>query len=162
MLSTATRITLLTFKTLLISSISTTSFKSQKLYCLRTPILSLFLTKKQWHACEHGARLVIAYKAIYLPEAIDKIFKIEGYLNQHSPTAADEFTDMLDERVEALTNYPLMRQAYDRDPFFRRMVQGDYILFYSVDEKRKLVVIHLIFHHTEDVDQNMRKYRAAI
>jgi len=100
------------------------------------------------------------YKAVYLPEAIDKIFKIEDYLNQHSPTAAAEFTDMVDERVEALRDHPLMCQAYDRDPFFRRMVLGDYILFYSVDEKRKLVVIHLIFHHAEDVDRNMRKYRA--
>ena len=98
------------------------------------------------------------YKAVYLPSAIDKIFKIEDYINQHSPSAADKFTESLDERVESLLELPLICPEYERDSFFRKMVLGDHILFYSVDGKRKLIIIHLIFHHSEDIDRNMRKY----
>ncbi|MDR0220163.1 MAG: type II toxin-antitoxin system RelE/ParE family toxin [Lachnospiraceae bacterium] len=35
------------------------------------------------------------------------------------------------------------------------MVVGDYLLFYSVDEKRKLVIVHRIFHSSRDIRQQM-------
>jgi len=90
------------------------------------------------------------YKVEYLPEAIDEMLKIENYLYEHSPAAADRFAETLEERTDSLAQHPLMCQVYDKDPFFRRMVIGDYLLFYSVDERRELVVIHHIFHHSQD------------
>ena len=90
------------------------------------------------------------YRIEYLPEAIDEMLKIENYLYEHSPSAADRFAEALEERTDSLAEYPLMCQVYDKDPFFRRMVIDDYLLFYSVDERRELVVIHHIFHHSQD------------
>jgi plasmid stabilization system protein ParE len=55
---------------------------------------------------------------------------------------------------------PLSCPAYEEDPFFRRMVLGDYLLFYSVDEGRKLVTIHRIFHHARDIKRLMAEYQA--
>jgi len=45
--------------------------------------------------------------------------------------------------------------VYEKDPFFRRMVIDDYVLFYSVDEKRNLVLMHRIFHHSRNIDHEM-------
>jgi len=79
------------------------------------------------------------YKATYLPPAITDLFEIEEYLNEYSPTAADRFEEAVDQRVTGLSEHPLMCPAYERDPFFRKIVLGDYLLFYSVDEKRELI-----------------------
>jgi len=92
---------------------------------------------------------------LYLPSAIDDSLEIEDYLNLHSPTAADTFIDDLEERGTALTKHPYMYPVYEDDSFFRRMIFGDYVAFYSVDEKRNLIIIHRIFHHSRDIKPNM-------
>jgi len=95
------------------------------------------------------------YKVEHLPEAITDIFEIEEYLNQYSLAAADRFVETLDERAVTLAKLPYIWPVYEQDSFFRRMVIGDYLLFYSVDESRKLVIIHRIFHHSRDIDRRM-------
>ena len=102
------------------------------------------------------------YRPKHLPKAIDDIFRIEDYLNEHSPTAANEFTELVGKRVECLMDLPYSCPAYERDPFFRKMVLGSYILFYSVDDKRELVVIHRIFHRAQNIDQHMSEYQESI
>ena len=57
------------------------------------------------------------YRVEYLPEAIDEMLKIENYLNEYSPAAADRFAEAI--------------------------------------EERELVVIHHIFHHSQDTFQLM-------
>ena len=97
------------------------------------------------------------YRLAHLPEAIDDIFAIEEYLNRHSPDAAERFIETLGERITSLADRPFLWPVYERDPFFRRMMLDDYVLFYSVDEKRNLVVIHRIFHHSRNINQEMLK-----
>jgi plasmid stabilization system protein ParE len=104
-------------------------------------------------------RLELVYKIKHLPSAISDIFDIEDYLNEHSPTAADRFTEDVDRRIEALTDHPQMCPPYQPDPFFRRMAIGDYLLFYSIDEKQQLIAIHRIFHHSRDIDRHMSDYK---
>ena len=95
------------------------------------------------------------YRVEYLPIAVDDLLEIEDYLNDFSPSAADRFAEEVENRVTALAEYPLMCQAYEKDSFFRQMVIDDYLLFYSVDEKRHLVIIHRIFHHTRNISRRM-------
>jgi len=97
------------------------------------------------------------YSVSHLPKAINDIFDIEEYLNQHSPVAADRFTETFDERTANLVNYPFLWPVYEKDSFFRKMVIDDYVLFYSVDETRSLVVIHRIFHYSRNIDHEMRR-----
>lgn len=96
---------------------------------------------------------------MHLPLAISDMLEIEEYLAQHSTNAADRFVDDLGERTAALLEYPFMNPIYEDDPFFRRMVLGDYLLFYNVDEKRKLVIIHRIFHHSKDINRRILVYK---
>jgi len=95
------------------------------------------------------------YSVEYLPEAIADILEIEEYLNQYNLVAADKFEETLNERGTTLAKLPFIWPVYEKDPFFRRMVMDDYLLFYSVDERCELVIIHRIFHHAQDVDQQM-------
>ena len=90
------------------------------------------------------------YKIEYMPLAIKDFLEIEEYLNAFSQTAADKFTEALKKQTDILTEHPFIYPVYERDSFFRRMVLGDYLLFYSVDDKRKLAIMHRIFHHSRN------------
>ena len=52
-----------------------------------------------------------------------------------------------------------MYPAYDADPFFRKMIIDDYLLFYSVDEKRILIIVHRIFHSKRNICQQIIESR---
>lgn len=99
------------------------------------------------------------YKALYLPPAITDIFDIEAYLSEFSFAAADRFAKAIAQSVSTLTELPLIGPAYERDPFFRKMVLDDYLLFYSVDDKRQQIVVHRIFHHSREIAQHMQEYQ---
>lgn len=99
------------------------------------------------------------HKLEYLQQAIDDILEAEAYLHELSPPAADRFSQSIEEKMEHVAKHPLMCQAYEADPYFRRAVIGDYLLFYSVDEKKRLVTIHRVFHHTRDISRQVLTHR---
>ena len=80
---------------------------------------------------------------------------ITAYLAQFFTSTPRNFKNQLAKKVNLLKTTPFICQPYEFDPFFRRMVVGDYNLFYSVDEQKKLVTIHRIFHHTRNVNKDM-------
>ena len=61
------------------------------------------------------------YRLEYLPSALVDILEIEDYLFEHSPDAADKFTEAIKKQAETLTKYPLMCQVYEDNPYFRSM-----------------------------------------
>jgi len=87
----------------------------------------------------------------FLTKAEMDMDEIEEYLSQFCTSTVRDFFTKLEEQVFALEDTPYICQPYEEDPFFRRMVVADYMLFYSVDEARKLVLIHRIFHQSRDV-----------
>ena len=93
----------------------------------------------------------MSYRVAFLPEAEEDLDDIEDYLSQFG--AFEDFVAVLEDRIHALKEWPLMCPAYELDSYFRRMVIGDYQLFYSADEKRQLVVIHCIVHQKRDVSR---------
>ena len=99
------------------------------------------------------------YRPKILDAAEQDIKQIEEYLVQYSHNAVRRFFESMKERIRSLRTMPFSCPEYELDPFFRRMVLGDYILFYNVDEKRKLVIVHRIFHHSRNIDRHMREYR---
>ena len=98
------------------------------------------------------------YRPKILDAAEQDIMGIEEYLVKHSTEAVRRFFGNMKERIHALKTMPYIHPEYEHDPFFRRMILGDYILFYSVDEKRKLVIVHRIFHHTRNIDRHIQEY----
>ena len=80
---------------------------------------------------------------------------IEEYLSKFYPGTVRNFFEKLKKKVTLLETMPYMCPEYDSDPFFRRMVIGDYLLFYAVDEERTQIVIHRVFHSARDISQQI-------
>jgi len=97
----------------------------------------------------------MTYRVIYLERARQDMREIVTYLAQFYASTARNFVDRLKKQVELLKTMPYMNPVYEDVPFFRRMIVGDYLLFYSVDEVREAVVIHRIFHHSRDIREHM-------
>ena len=97
----------------------------------------------------------MSFKITFLEEAEQDMDDIEEYLSQYYESTVRNFFVKLKKKVFMLEETPYMYPAYEEDPFFRRMVVGDYLLFYSVDEARSLVVIHRIFHSSRSVNQQI-------
>ena len=101
----------------------------------------------------------MSYQATYSDDAKQDAKEIVTYLAQFYASTARNFKTMLTERVNALKTTPLIYPAYENDMFFRRMVLGDYLLFYNVDEERKLITVHRIFHHARDIERLIAERR---
>ena len=92
------------------------------------------------------------YRLEFLPSAETDIIEIDAYLYEHSPTAADKFTDSIEKLTETLRCYPFMFPVYENDPYFRHMtLPYKYRLFYHVDEDNELIKIYRILHGMRDV-----------
>ena len=94
-------------------------------------------------------------KVVFMKEAERDLDDIEEYLSQFYANTARKFFTKLQDRVLKLESMPYLYPAYDADHFFRRMVVEDYLLFYSVEEERNLVVVHRIFHAARNISQQI-------
>jgi plasmid stabilization system protein ParE len=94
-----------------------------------------------------------------MPSADKDMDDIEEYLSQYYASTVSRFFLDLEKKLTALADMPYGCPAYEEDPYFRKMVVNDYLLFYSVDEKRELLIIHRIFHHSRDIERLTADYR---
>ena len=101
----------------------------------------------------------MSFRVVFLEEAETDLDAIEEYLSQFYASTVRGFFAKLKKQVFMLEDTPYMCPPYEEDPFFRRMVVGDYLLFYSVDESRSLVPIHRIFHHSRNISRQLLTQR---
>ena len=99
----------------------------------------------------------MSFKAKFLENAESDLSCIEDYLSQYYASSFREFFNKLKEKVLLLERMPYMCPVYEDDRFFRRMIINDYLLFYSVDEKRNLVIVHRIIHSKRDISSQILK-----
>jgi plasmid stabilization system protein ParE len=101
----------------------------------------------------------MSFRVVFLTEAERDMDDIEEYLSQFYADTVRNFFAQLKTRVFMLRDMPYMCRAYEDDSYFRQMTVGDYLLFYSVDEKRHLVVVHRIFHSRQDISRLVSEHR---
>jgi len=97
----------------------------------------------------------MSYRVVFMIEAERDMGDIEAYLSQFYASTVRKFFVQLEKQVKTLETMPFMYPAYREDPFFRKMTVNDYMLFYSVDEKRQIVIIHRIFHSSRDINKQI-------
>ena len=97
----------------------------------------------------------MSYHVAFLEDAETDMNGIDEFLCQFSERTADDFIAQVESHTLQLEENPYMCQVYEADPFFRRMVVGDYNLFYSVNEQMKQVAIHRVFHHSRNVSRQL-------
>jgi len=102
----------------------------------------------------------MSYRVVFLEEAERDMNGIEEYLSQFYPSTARNFFAQLKKKLSLLEEQPFMYQVYEDDPYFRRMVVDDYLLFYNIDENRKLAIVHRIFHSSRDISRQILKHRS--
>lgn len=61
--------------------------------------------------------------------------RIRLYISQDSPRAAVHFIEGLIAEFDQIAAFPFMAQAVARNPRFRRLPYGAYVIFYEVAEQ---------------------------
>ena len=95
------------------------------------------------------------YRVRFLPEMAVDLTEIVDYLGQYYSGTVSKFLTLLEEKVARLKEFPYSCAAYEDDPDYRKMVVGDYLLFYMVNEDEKAVEIHRIFHGAKDIRRHL-------
>ena len=96
------------------------------------------------------------YTIRYLKIAKDDLKEIRSYLSQFYPSTTQGFLSSLRKQAGLLKSTPLMCEKYRDDTFYRKMVIGDYSVFYHVDETKQVVEIHHILHGSRDIKQYIK------
>jgi len=80
---------------------------------------------------------------------------IKGHLSKFYPDTTKRFFTMLKKKTTRLKTYPESCPIYEDDPDYRKLVAGDYLVFYMINEKEKMVEIHRILHGSMDISQHL-------
>ena len=94
------------------------------------------------------------YKLEYLPIAMRDMVDIAKYISQKlsNPIAAERLTNEMIESANKLTEFPYINPVYHSirslKKEYRRLIVKNYIMFYYVDESRKLITVaRVIYAH---------------
>ena len=99
------------------------------------------------------------YRIKYLPDTVTDREEIRDYLSQYYESTVSKFFALLREKTAQLKNFPYSCPVYEHDTDYRRLIVGDYLVFYMVNEDTKTVEIHRIFHGTRDIRRHLTKDR---
>jgi plasmid stabilization system protein ParE len=99
----------------------------------------------------------MAYRIKVLPLANLELDEIDHYLTDNYPCKAKQFFEALKRQREHLKSYPHMFQRYEDFPPYRIALVLDYIMFYIVDEKNKIIEIHRILWGGMDLPNRLKE-----
>ena len=92
----------------------------------------------------------MTYKIQYLPVVRQDIADIKAYLSQFYENTFPNFMAKLERSVKKLGDMPYMGVEY-KD--FRRIVVGDYLVFYRVNEPMRTVQVYRILHGAKNIQR---------
>jgi plasmid stabilization system protein ParE len=102
------------------------------------------------------------YKLEYLPVATRDMAEIARYISHvlFNPAAAEKLAVEMTEAAERLMDFPYRCPVYtSQKPLqkeYRKLLVGNYILFYSVDEVSKLVTIARVLYARRDYEKHLK------
>lgn len=101
------------------------------------------------------------YKIEYLPIARMDMIEIVRYIRQEigNPDAAERLAEQFIEKAENLVEFPYINPVHmpirPLKHEYRKLILGHYIMFYWVDEKRKLVTIARVIYAKMDYTKKL-------
>jgi plasmid stabilization system protein ParE len=93
------------------------------------------------------------YSVKLLGMAEDDLDEICEYLSQFYPGTVGRFLEVLEERFDHVAYNPRMYQPYAWNKEYRRIVAGDYLAFYKVDDDEKRVDVYRILHGKRNIPE---------
>jgi len=94
------------------------------------------------------------YKVKYLPSLSQDIRRIAEALEEY-PNKAKRLLKEMDEKLLKLEEMPNMWPVFYARPKYRKMVLEDHLLFYTVDEKHRVVRICRILYGKKDISSQL-------
>jgi plasmid stabilization system protein ParE len=88
----------------------------------------------------------LAYRIVWSESALERMAEILDFLAD-APAARRAATDLFD-RVQDLSEFPRLGRSLDDEvePDLRRLVVGDYVLVYRIEEKARTISIAAVRH----------------
>ena len=97
----------------------------------------------------------MSYEIRYLPLAEDDLDTLTSYLSRFYPGTSVRVLSEMESRIAHLREHPLMCEEYANDPFYRRLVVLDYLVFYHVNEHDETVDIHRVLRGAMDIGKHL-------
>ena len=99
----------------------------------------------------------MAYDVKLLSLAETDIDEICKYLSQFYPGTPGRFLDVLEENFINVSLNPYMYPIYEYNKEYRKIVTGDYLVFYKIDKENKLVKVYRILHGKRNINTILNK-----
>jgi len=93
----------------------------------------------------------VAYEVKLLNLAENDLDEICRYLSRFYPGTSGKFLDALEKGFENISINPNMFPKYEYNKEYRRMVSGDFLVFYKTDEENNQVTIYRVLHGKRSV-----------
>ena len=74
-----------------------------------------------------------------MPDTVSDREEIRDYLSQYHESTVRKFFVLLREKTAQLKDFPYSCPEYEHDTNHRRLVVGDYLVFYMVNEDTKTI-----------------------
>jgi len=99
----------------------------------------------------------VAHDVKLLSIAENDINEICKYLSQFYPGTPGKFLNALNEVFTNLSFNPNMYPVYEYNKEYRRIVTGDYLVFYKIDKENNLVRVYRILHGKQNISTILEK-----
>ncbi len=99
------------------------------------------------------------YNLEYLPIARQDMTDIVGYISHElsNPAAAEKLAGEMVDAAEKLTEFPYMNRVYHPirtlKQEYRRLIVDNYLMFYYIDEDKKLIIIARVIYAGRDYEK---------
>ena len=99
----------------------------------------------------------MAYDVKLLGIANNDIDEICEYLFQFYPSTPGKFIDALNEDFKNVSHNPYMYPIYEYNKEYRRIVTGDYLVFYKILEEKNQVRVYRILNGKQNTNTILEK-----
>ena len=91
----------------------------------------------------------------YLPDTVSDRNDIKIYLAKYYGDTAKNFFTLLKEKIKRIREFPYSCPMFEDDSDYRKLVVGDYLVLYMINEENKTIEIHRIFHGSQDIKRHL-------
>ena len=95
------------------------------------------------------------YRIVYRAYAEKDIWEIAEYLSDFSITTAETFLRELKDKIERLTETPLIYPKIDSYREYRKIVVGNYVVVYELEEQTEEIIIIRVVHGKRNYQENL-------
>jgi toxin ParE1/3/4 len=90
----------------------------------------------------------VAYRIVWSDSARERIAEFVEFIAEDNPDAAKRVIEDLRRRIQVLSEQPRMGRplARDIDSALRRLIAGQYIVVYRIEEPQQIITIVAIRH----------------